>query len=155
MLKTRSLFNYINDLLLNAIDRYMEMYFDYKIQPDPMLSIHQESANHQARYGIPEIAQKMYKAEYNESSAVMETLILNARMLFGMDVVYLFQTEMMFNETVNLFHEPLLLYSSFETLEGENNYFPLVDPMYPVAYFEYPHAITERRYWQNIAPVKS
>lgn len=65
-----------------------------------------------------------------------------------MDVVYLFLTEMMKEETFKLFHEPLLAYDSFETLNGENIFFPLVDPFYPKEYFEFPNLYYEEKRYE-------
>jgi len=66
--------------------------------------------NNQARYTIPEIRQKMSKAYFNETRAM-----LSMEYLVCMDTVYLFFTENMLYGTANWFHEPLLLYSTFET----------------------------------------
>lgn len=72
-----------------------------------------------------------------------------------LDVVLLFYSEMILTGESNWFHEPLLVYSSFETFDGENSYFPIVDPSFPVKYFESSKIMNERRYDQTISPSKS
>jgi hypothetical protein len=68
----------------------------------------------------------MFQVEFNLSHADVQLEVAHK-----MDCVYLFLTEMMKEETFVLFHEPLLAYDSFETMKGENIYFPIVDPFYP------------------------
>lgn len=46
MFQTRSLINYLNDLILNIIDRYLEMVYDFELEYDPMLTISDPYMNH-------------------------------------------------------------------------------------------------------------
>lgn len=46
MFKSRSLVNYLNDLILNIIDRYLEMVYDFEVEYDPMLAISDPYLNH-------------------------------------------------------------------------------------------------------------
>jgi hypothetical protein len=78
---------------------------------------------------------------------------LQLELAHRMDTAYLFLADMMLYNSVKYFHEPLLDYGSFETLNGASIYFPLVDPKYPVVYFEFPKEFyEEKRYEQAFEP---
>lgn len=65
-----------------------------------------------------------------------------------MDTAYLFVADMMLYNSFIYFHEPLLDYESFETQKGIDIYYPLVDPKYPVLYFEFPKEFYEEKRYE-------
>jgi len=73
---------------------------------------------------------------------------LQLELAHKMDTAYLFVADMMLYNSFKYFHEPLLDYASFETLNGTNIYFPLVDPKYPVVYFEFPKEFYEEKRYE-------
>lgn len=46
----------MNDLILNIIDRYLEMVYDFEMDYEPMLAISDPYMNHQKRNSIPEVS---------------------------------------------------------------------------------------------------
>lgn len=69
MFETRSILNYMNDLILNIIDRYLEMIYKFKIDHDPMLVSCDPYVNHQNRNKIPGIKENIIHMEFNLSHA--------------------------------------------------------------------------------------
>lgn len=69
LFESNSLLNYLNDMIVNLLDSFCQMYFDYEMEHDPMLLIHSNSSEHQSRFTIPEIEKKLVHTEYNLTHA--------------------------------------------------------------------------------------
>ena len=131
---SHALINYLNDLYLNSVDKFLELRDNYKMKNldwEPMI---QRADRYRSVFrGVDQTEFDVKDVSFNLTHADIQ-----ADLAWKFDAVYVYLTEMLTNQTFNLMHEQLLDYDSFETRNGHPNYFPLVDPQFPVEYFELP-----------------